>query len=328
MSDIHLSKTKTVLKDEDIEAIVYRHFRQELRHYDEIETGFYNTIYDICLNDRHVILKVAPAKDVPILTYERDILRKECKILRLLKKLDFPVPEVLAADFSGTWIPSDYLVLEKRPGQNLFIHRDQFLDKAPYRHQTMMYLAQMHRLSMPFFGYENFTQRPTSMKTAYRRMFADLMADALRIGTVMPKKYLDLGRLVDRHLDVFEKVQTPVLVHFDLWEGNLLAQGENITAILDTERAFYGDPVADFVALNFDIFDPENQPYLATYNRYAKDPIHLDETVLLRYNLFKTYLFMIMYVESDYRDKDGSFADQRRWAASVLDGLYDDFMQR
>ncbi len=46
----------------------------------------------------------------------------------------------------------------------------------------------------------------------------------------------------------------PVLVHFDLWPGNILverpAAGEaRIGGLVDGERMFWGDPLADFVSL-------------------------------------------------------------------------------
>ena len=44
-----------------------------------------------------------------------------------------------------------------------------------------------------------------------------------------------------------------MLVHFDLWDGNILVEsdpaGHRIGALIDAERAFWGDPLAEFVSL-------------------------------------------------------------------------------
>ena len=44
-----------------------------------------------------------------------------------------------------------------------------------------------------------------------------------------------------------------MLVHFDLWDGNILVEsgpaGRRIGALIDAERAFWGDPLAEFVSL-------------------------------------------------------------------------------
>ncbi|WP_405783383.1 phosphotransferase [Streptomyces sp. NBC_00859] len=57
-------------------------------------------------------------------------------------------------------------------------------------------------------------------------------------------------RVIAAASGVLDDVSRPALVHFNLWQGNLLlagADGERcVSGVVDGERMFWGDPVADF----------------------------------------------------------------------------------
>jgi aminoglycoside phosphotransferase (APT) family kinase protein len=48
--------------------------------------------------------------------------------------------------------------------------------------------------------------------------------------------------LFARHAALLDEITAPRLVHADLWDGNLLAENGRIAAVLDGDRAIYGDP--------------------------------------------------------------------------------------
>jgi aminoglycoside phosphotransferase (APT) family kinase protein len=58
-------------------------------------------------------------------------------------------------------------------------------------------------------------------------------------------------------------VQTPHLLHGDLWTFNLLVQRQNdkpvIAGVLDTERAWWGDPLADWIMFLLSIRNEEEE---------------------------------------------------------------------
>jgi aminoglycoside phosphotransferase (APT) family kinase protein len=96
-------------------------------------------------------------------------------------------------------------------------------------------------------------------------------------------------------------VTTPVLVHFDLWDGNILVEsssaGRRISALIDAERAFWGDPLAEFVSLALFADIEQDTAFLRGY-RAAGGMVTFDFAARRRLSLYRAYLYLIMWVEA------------------------------
>jgi aminoglycoside phosphotransferase (APT) family kinase protein len=96
-------------------------------------------------------------------------------------------------------------------------------------------------------------------------------------------------------------VTTPVLVHFDLWDGNILVEsgsaGHRIGALIDAERAFWGDPLAEFVSLALFADIEQDSAFLRGY-RAAGGTVTFDFEARQRLSLYRAYLYLIMWVEA------------------------------
>jgi aminoglycoside phosphotransferase (APT) family kinase protein len=108
-----------------------------------------------------------------------------------------------------------------------------------------------------------------------------------------------------------DEVTEPAFVEWDLWDNNVLVRAGTIVAIIDHERAFYGDPLMEggFTATQLPGFgDPA-----AFLRGYGRGPLTGSEQV--RRRLYGVYLTLIMVIESVYRQ---SGADQYDWARARL----------
>jgi aminoglycoside phosphotransferase (APT) family kinase protein len=92
-----------------------------------------------------------------------------------------------------------------------------------------------------------------------------------------------------------------VLVHFDLWDGNILVESgparHRIGALIDAERAFWGDPLAEFVSLALYGDIERDAAFLDGY-RAAGGAISFDIAARQRLSLYRAYLYLIMWVET------------------------------
>ena len=83
-----------------------------------------------------------------------------------------------------------------------------------------------------------------------------------------------------------ELSQPPRLVHGDLWPRNVLVEqhddGWRISAILDAERAFWGEPAAEWIFGFLDL----PQAFWEAYGTRL-DPQHLDGDLLLRSRVYQ-----------------------------------------
>ncbi len=127
-----------------------------------------------------------------------------------------------------------------------------------------------------------------------------------------------LHNMKQEHANSFLEVQKPVLNHFDVWDGNVfvMQDGENcsVEAIIDCERAFYEDPLCDFVS-SVNLFGDirTEKDFLAGYygtDRGATEAVSFSHSQLFRLFAYKLYLYLIMLVETAYRDS-GSWLYKR-----------------
>ncbi|WP_406176517.1 DUF3626 domain-containing protein [Streptomyces sp. NBC_00996] len=70
----------------------------------------------------------------------------------------------------------------------------------------------------------------------------------------LPRPVDEVARTAKTAYDALDEVTVPRLVHFDLWRGNILVErpagtAPRIGGLIDGERMFWGDPLADFVSL-------------------------------------------------------------------------------
>ena len=65
-----------------------------------------------------------------------------------------------------------------------------------------------------------------------------------------------------RHAAVLADVARPALVHTDLWAGNLFVDPGTgaLVGVIDPERAFWGDPLADLVGVDPMGREPSGRP--------------------------------------------------------------------
>lgn len=81
-------------------------------------------------------------------------------------------------------------------------------------------------------------------------MIQDIITDGKQKGVHLP--YDRIMKATQQRKDLLNEVQVPQLVDFDLWAGNVFLDSKDgqwyISGIIDFERAFLGDPYADFIA--------------------------------------------------------------------------------
>jgi aminoglycoside phosphotransferase (APT) family kinase protein len=144
-------------------------------------------------------------------------------------------------------------------------------------------------------------------------MLATILAEADRYRVTLPLPTGVIRRRAARHEDVLDEVAVPVLVHFDLWDGNILidldGEAPRIGGLIDAERAFWGDPLADFVSLALLGDINQDEAFLAGY-RHADGPGKLNASSRVRLALYRSYLYLIMLVEAVPR---GYSVPQREW---------------
>ncbi|MEV1007984.1 phosphotransferase [Streptomyces sp. NPDC049881] len=89
---------------------------------------------------------------------------------------------------------------------------------------------------------------------------------------------------------------TPALVHFDLWEGDILLHRGSVGAVIDGERMFWGDPLADFASRTL-LSPPEPDADLLAGYAAEGGPTDFDAPARTRMAFHRACLCLIMLTE-------------------------------
>jgi aminoglycoside phosphotransferase (APT) family kinase protein len=292
----------------------------------ELTDGMYSSAYAVRLADgRELVLKVAPRPDLRLLTHEVDLMRTEVDVYHRCAAVGVPAPAVVFAGFDRSLIGTDYVFLSRLPGRPLHLARDRMTlaDHAAARGRAAALAARLHTVTGPAYGYPLRPSRtwcPT-WREAFGAMVDDVLGDADRLGCELPMPTERSGDRMRRHADTLDEVTRPALVHFDLWDGNIFVDqhascGWRVTGLIDGERAFYGDPLAELVSLTLFREMDDAPEVLDGYAEGAGAPLDLTGAARYRLALYAVYLYLIMAIEGRTR----GWNDPRRdaWLQELL----------
>ncbi|HSX96021.1 MAG TPA: phosphotransferase, partial [Streptomyces sp.] len=134
----------------------------------------------------------------------------------------------------------------------------------------------------------------------------------------LPLPVDEVARTARAAYDALDEVTVPRLVHFDLWQGNILVergQSPRVGGLIDGERMFWGDPVADFASLAL-LGDIRQDADFLTGYREAGGEAGFTPSVRRRYALYRSYLYLIMLAEAVPRALDDGHLAWRREAVA------------
>jgi aminoglycoside phosphotransferase (APT) family kinase protein len=272
--------------------------------------GTFNTCWGVALGDgAELVLKVAPPPALPLLGYERDLLRTEADFYARAATAEIPVPRVVHADFGRGRIASDWLLMTRIPGRSLQSVRRRLArdELARVRIELGRAVARLARVRGEWFGYApaELGTRAGSWREAYGAMLALLLRDAERWKVRLPRPAAAIEALVARVAPALDAVAAPSLVHFDLWDGNVFVEAGRLSGVIDGERAFGGDPLAELPSLALFGDIERDADFLRGFAEENGRALVFDPPTRARVALAALYLHLIMWIEPPSRGARG-----------------------
>jgi aminoglycoside phosphotransferase (APT) family kinase protein len=293
------------LRVEDLQDLLRRSgVESPITEHSLLDGGTYNSVYRLRFADRPgLVLKLSPDPQGPVMTYENGILDTEVQFYALAREqAALPVPEViglleLGPDLGG----GQALLVSELPGVPWAGSALPAAARAPLRAELGRLMASMHAITGPAFGYPSESTGPLTARwgEAFTAMIEAVLNDAERYRATLPVEPQRVRRALVVCANDLAAVQVPALVHFDLWEGNILVDltgHPRISGMIDGERALWADPVMDFAsaALFGEIRDDED--FIRGYEM-SGTVLPLDPSARRRLLLYRVYLGLIMTVE-------------------------------
>ena len=310
-----VSRTKYLLDDKTVTRLFENAGITGITSIAPLGAGEYNAVYAVEA-DKAYVLKVAPAADTPILTYEKEMMQSEVYWYSLLRtQTDIRVPEVYFADDSKTLIPTAYFIMEKLEGTQM----DQFQmtadEKTECSRKVAQMVAQLHKIQNTEFGYLQ-NGLHGNWYAALTSMLENLICDAERVGKKSPKgkKLLDYAK---KYETILKEVPC-TMVNYDAWMPNMLCRrlenGEIEIAWIDPERSFWGDRIFDFISLEFPKPLSKKTLSVRAYNEVSGQPILCSREECIRFAFAEGVMALIQEVEKYYRYTPHHFG----WWRNVL----------
>lgn len=194
------------------------------------------------INDTHVIR-------FDLLDYADTISRYqgEAIIYNRLLATAVPVPQVIALDLSKTDAPYAYIILSKMAGAPVL---DTWPALSPDQHNQLgqaigQVLTGLHE--QKFAGFGPVYNLHLTRWQDFISEFVTNMSDDLLSANILDTPTLERCRdIVQQHAAMFELGAEGTLVHADFQFANVLQHNGQLTAIIDFEWAFAGDPTWEF----------------------------------------------------------------------------------
>ena len=303
------SITKTLVTTVQIHKIVNKHFPGSvITGTKELKGGLFNSAYLVEGEGElkeGIVIKIGPLPTTYTLTYEKEIMRTEVKVYELLADKAIPTPAVLAHDFSHSDIPCDYFIMQKLNGQTWSSAKRKrvFRDAHPdLMREFGRCNAAIHSVEGEWFGYVKDDERFQfdNWEEAFTAMVSDILADGLKRKQKLP--FDEIKQAIIKHKNIFNEIEKPSLVSFDMWAGNVFVTQDNnvhISGVVDFERSFYGDPFADFTAAIMLFNDVEKEmEFQEGYSEISGKPFAVSANDRIRMDFYRLYMALIMSVET------------------------------
>lgn len=289
-----------------------------LERIERLEGGMFATTYRLHFaGGGRAVAKMAPTAADRLMRYEHGILGTEELVYRLgADRPELLMPTVLVSDFSRAHVDTDVLVvshLDGVPWQSLAEQTAE--QQATIRAGLGAVMVDLHSVTGTRFGYPAAPAlQGDTWPEAFTAMMDALLDDAATWGTDLPAARI--ADAVARHRGALALVTTPHLVHTDLWEGNVFLDPDTlaITGIIDTERAFWGDPIFEFAGADQMGTGPVPAALADAY-RAAGGTLDLTEPPCAgalspsdaRLLLYRVYMYTVLTVEPGPRAYEGDW---------------------
>lgn len=269
----------------------------------EMTEGWFNVAYRVRLRDgRSVVLKIAPPAGVDVLTREVGMMSAELEAMRLVSTLtDVPVPRVDHVDTSHEIVDADLFFMEFIDAENFGFAAAEGRVSTEVISAASRELGELNRrinaVVGPHFG-PLLGAGSSTWADAFTKLIGDALEDGWRVGVDIGWRADEIHAAVAENTAALAEVTIPRLIEVDLWAKNSMIRDGRIVAILDHERALYGDPLmeAGLTGLDFpDVFgDPSD--FMAGFGLSE-----LTAAQRTRRRLYSLHLALVMIVETKYR---------------------------
>lgn len=275
----------------------------------ELGGGTFNRTFLIMLGDQQVILRIAPPPNANLLWNERWLMRREVQIQPFFAAVASLMPRTLLADFTHQLIDTDYIFQTYLPGERWDQTADRFTqeEKLQLWEQFGNITKKIHSTVGTSFGgpypapeFRTWSERVLYHLESAAEAMLEEQLEVTDLGSIL--------EIVQGYSALLDEISEPRLLHGDLWLFNILVAHEadrpTISGILDADRAWWGDPLADWTMFILAMDAPEKHLGHARFWQ-AYGPLEQTPETAFRQAVYEAmHIGTAMTWASRHRDED------------------------
>lgn len=243
----------------------------------ELDGGMIGTVRRVDLADGRTV--VAKTGETP--------LSVEAGMLRHLAERGLPVPDVLhAAD--------DLLVLEHVEGESRITPA---VERDAAEHLAALHGNTAEAFGFPFDTLTGTVTQPNPWTDRWSELYVEhrlghVRDRCLESGALDPALDDRLVAAIDRLDELLVEPDRPALVHGDVWETNLLTDGQRVVAFLDP-ACYYGHPEIELAYVDWT--DTFGDPFFERYDALRGVAEGFFETRRFAYRLYPLLVHLLLF---------------------------------
>lgn len=284
-----------------------------------IRSGSINSVIKATLDDGvEVIMRMHPNG------LKNGYFWAEKAVADAARRIGVPTYRTYAIGDTKEHVPFDYMIISCEPGKN--IHNSGPYDKSVQKtivQDTGKLLALTHSVHTEKYGFfDNVVAKKTGDLRGIHEQWRDHIHSSLdtNLAYLTQKNSISNGEreIINNIFAAHEpeiSCDSPRLIHNDMADWNALTDGKKITAFIDWDESFSGDPICDFSAYSVFYDDQRLADLIAGYESVTKLPADFEakfHLYRLRYIISKLTLRTkrSVYDQTDFLKKNLVFAQQ------------------
>lgn len=202
-----------------------------------------------------LVLRVAPPEDRRrMLFYEHRMMLQEPGLHQLLRaKTSMPAPEILHFEERSPLLRRDFLIMERMPGEPMAWANDKLMMELGRKLREVHETVRAESGRYGYLGEHKPMEPQPTWDAAFAVMWNSLLDDVENCRGAESDELDSWRRLLEDHASAFEHFgEDAPLLHMDVWAENILTDGGGrLTALVDWDRALWGDPEIEYAVLEY-----------------------------------------------------------------------------
>lgn len=269
----------------------------------ELEKGSVNVNRYVVLDDgRELVLRLHPA-GLKNAYFDVEALAMETA------RPVVPTPKVIGVFHDEP--AYDFIVMEKMSGRNMHVYLQEHPESDELLVRAMgCTMAKLHTVKVSGYGFFDNERAKSGELIGLHNSFRDhVLANlAENLSVIVNGGYLTQQQrtavetlLKDSELT---RCDDPRLLHNDMADWNVLVDGENLTAVLDWDECFAGDPVADIACWSLFFSTKRLKKFLEGYAEITPLSNNFEEKLHLYRLRYIAAKMSLRYRKAEYQKDD------------------------